>query len=127
MSAPERLIPPIERRYDEEGVLHCDVELGAFYEGPPGHVHGGATSAIFDQLLGDAVHRLERIAYTGHLEIDYRRPWPLGVAGSFRVGAEHLGGRKLTAWGELRDPDGQLMATARGLWVVPRVVLGADG
>ena len=90
------------------------------FTGPPGTVHGGVAAAVFDEVLGSAVVSLTGASMTAHLEIDYRRPWPLGTLGRFNAVAEWVGERKLQATAELRDADGTLLAEGHGIWVVPR-------
>ena len=45
--------PPLVIHHAPDEV-YTDVELGAAYEGPPGHVHGGVCALILDHLLGGA-------------------------------------------------------------------------
>jgi uncharacterized protein (TIGR00369 family) len=112
-------LPPFEQRV-EDGVHVLEAVLDERWEGPVGHAHGGVTAALFDQVLGDAVTDVVPGAMTARLCVDFRRPWPLGVRGTFRGTTERVSERKLDAAAELRAPDGTLLAEARGLWVVPR-------
>ena len=123
---PDCLVPPLEL-VREGSSFRATVTLGAFHEGPAGHVHGGATAAVFDQVFGEGVlHVAGRRAMTAHLEVDYRRPWPLGVSGLFRARIEQISERKFTVEGELEGPDGTRFAEARGLWVALRVEAGGE-
>jgi hypothetical protein len=45
--------PPIVAQEDDGGVF-ADFHLGAAYEGPPGHVHGGVAALVLDHILGAA-------------------------------------------------------------------------
>ncbi|PRC55399.1 thioesterase, partial [Mycobacterium sp. ITM-2017-0098] len=70
--------PPLLIHKDPDGAARSDFYLGAAFEGPPGHVHGGVSAKILDHVLGDAaskpgVHRL-----TGTITVRYRRLTPLG-------------------------------------------------
>ncbi len=38
------IAPPVEIHHDATGKSVCDFHLGAAYEGPPGHVHGGVAA-----------------------------------------------------------------------------------
>lgn len=104
------------------GHAAADLLLDHRFTGPPGMVHGGAIAAVFDELLGAAVLDLTPRAFTAHLEIDYRAPWPLGTAARMTAVVAWLGERKLDARAELRTADaaGTLLCEARGLWIVPR-------
>lgn len=48
--------------------VYTDVELGAAYEGPPGHVHGGVCAMILDHVLGATAHQPDTAAFTGTLQ-----------------------------------------------------------
>ncbi len=48
------LAPPVQIHRDDSGTSVCDFHLGAAYEGPPGHVHGGVAALVLDHLLGEA-------------------------------------------------------------------------
>lgn len=103
-----------------DGCAWVELVLDARFTGPPGHVHGGVTAALFDELLGAAVLSRTPVAYTATLTLDYRSPWALGTRARMDVRTEWLSERKLDARGELVAADGTLLAEARGLWVVPR-------
>ena len=44
--------PPLVIENADDGSMFADVHLGAAYEGPPGHVHGGVAALILDHILG---------------------------------------------------------------------------
>ncbi len=102
--------------------MHSEFHLGAAFEGPPGHVHGGVSAKILDHVLGDAastpgVHRL-----TGTLTVRYRRLTPLG-----RLHAEarisHTDGVKTYAVGHLADDQG-VTVEAEAVFIEPRWARG---
>ena len=78
------LSPPVELEYSGDRVI-ARVTFGAAYEGPPGCVHGGYVAATFDEVLGAAQSLSGDQGMTAHLEIDYRRPTPLGWPDSWRT------------------------------------------
>jgi len=47
-------------------------------QGPPGFVHGGASAAVMDEAMGAAIWQAGYRAATVHLELDYRKPIPIG-------------------------------------------------
>ena len=47
-------------------------------QGPPRFVHGGASAAVLDEAMGAAVWQEGYRAATVHLELDYRKPIPIG-------------------------------------------------
>ena len=50
-----------EDREIDEGVFRYRMHLGAPDEGPPGHVHGGATALVLDQAL-ESTHGTKTVA-----------------------------------------------------------------
>ena len=102
------------------GRAEAELLLDDRFTGPPPYAHGGAISAFFDEVMGAAVHDRAEAAMTAHLEVDFRRPWPVGEPARMTAQARALGDRKLLVTGELTDRAGELLAEARGLWVVPR-------
>jgi acyl-coenzyme A thioesterase PaaI-like protein len=88
------------------------------FEGMPGYAHGGIVAAVFDDLIGLTVGRLHRIsAPTVHVEVDFRRPIPLGQEIEFRTRLTASEGRKRTVTGEAAA-SGITYAEAKGLLVV---------
>lgn len=114
------IAPPLTVRQTGEGEAAADpFVLGAAYEGPPGHVHGGIIASVLDQVLGTVPAIVGRPGMTAYLNLTYRRPTPLGqVSGRARVAGTE--GWKTTVTGELLDADGQVTVEAEGLFVVPR-------
>ena len=109
----------IEPRIDGHQVV-AELELRENVMGPPPSTHGGAIAALFDELLGLAVHTQAAGAVTARLEVDFRRPWTVGEPARMSCEARRLADRKFVASGELTGADGTLLAEARGLWIVPR-------
>ncbi|WP_161893749.1 PaaI family thioesterase [Gordonia spumicola] len=102
--ARNAVAPPL-RLSKVDGVTRGDVVLGAAYEGPGGHVHGGIAALLLDQLVGETAAADNMPSFTGTLTVRYLRPTPLGpVTLTGRVtGTE---GRKTFVHGELSDADG---------------------
>lgn len=110
------IAPPLVIIRDMDGV-HTEVDLGAAYEGPPGHVHGGVCALILDHVLGATAHQPGRPAFTGTITLRYLRPTRLG-----RLHAEaHLDreeGAKTYAVGHISDGDG-VTVEAHGVFIRP--------
>jgi hypothetical protein len=70
--------PPLVLHHEPDGLVWSEFVLGAPYEGPPEHVHGGVSALILDHVLGATAHRAGRPAYTGTLTLRYRRRTALG-------------------------------------------------
>jgi acyl-coenzyme A thioesterase PaaI-like protein len=115
------LAPPL-RLHAVDGGVAAEATLGAAYEGPPGYVHGGMSSLLLDHVLGSAAIAAGRWGMTVRLELDYRRPVPLGTP--LVLAAEITGRteRSTVVEGTIAlatAPDDALVA-ARGVFVVPR-------
>jgi acyl-coenzyme A thioesterase PaaI-like protein len=109
--------PPLVIRRDADGAVWTEVTLGAAYEGPPGHVHGGVCALILDHVLGATAHQPGRPAYTGTLSLRYARGTPLGLV-SARAYVDRIEGVKTFAVGHLADDDG-ITVTAEGVFIIP--------
>jgi acyl-coenzyme A thioesterase PaaI-like protein len=72
------LAPPVVTHRDESGRVWAEFDLGAAYEGPPGHVHGGVSALILDHLLGEAASPDQKPRFTGSITVRYLRATPLG-------------------------------------------------
>ncbi|WP_370246472.1 PaaI family thioesterase [Nocardioides sp.] len=114
------IAPPVRTVHhpDHTGEIWTEFHLGAAYEGPPGHVHGGVLALILDQLLGESAGSGRRPGMTGTLTIRYHRATPLGaLRGEARI--ERTEGIKTYAVGTLADADG-VTVEAQGVFILPR-------
>ncbi|QZT64916.1 PaaI family thioesterase [Mycolicibacterium austroafricanum] len=110
--------PPLVIRKEPDGSVKSDFYLGAAFEGPPGHVHGGVSAKILDHILGDAastpgVHRL-----TGTITVRYRRLTPLGRLRS-EARVTHTDGFKTYAVGHIADSTG-VTVDAEAVFIEPK-------
>ncbi len=115
---PLSLVRP-EDRSVEDGVLRYRVELGAAWEGPPGHVHGGVSALLLDQALGEAAATFGGPGMTGRLTLHYRRATPLGPL-SLEAWLDRTDGSKSVAMGRTLDPAGNTCVEAEGLFIFPK-------
>ena len=72
------LAPPVNN-WIEGDVAHATCTCGWAYEGPPGSVHGGYVTAIFDQFLGMAQRLGGQPGMTGYLHVNYHNRTPLNT------------------------------------------------
>lgn len=100
-----------------DGALVGRAWLGPGAEGPPGHVHGGATAAVLDEAMGAAAWMAGWVVVAVHLEIDFRRMVPLGTDAWMEARVERVEGRKVLTRGRLHDAAGEDFATATGVFV----------
>ncbi|MFD6197693.1 PaaI family thioesterase [Mycobacteriaceae bacterium NPDC060252] len=86
-------------------------------EGGPGVIHGGVMAAIFDELQGVLGIVTQLVAVTAHLEVDYRRPIPIGSTVDLACAVEGRAGRKLYTTASARI-NGELVASSQGIFVI---------
>lgn len=108
---------------DGSAVLRTDFHLGAAYEGPPGHVHGGIVAMVLDHILGEvAASDPVSPRFTGTLTIRYLRATPLGeLHAEGRI--TRTDGIKAFAAGHISDAQG-ITAEAEGVFILPKWARG---
>jgi acyl-coenzyme A thioesterase PaaI-like protein len=111
--------PPLTIHDDVDSAVHTDFVLGAAYEGPPGHVHGGVCALILDHVLGATAHLPGKPAYTGTLTIRYLRGTPLGQPLRAQAHITEVNGAKTFAVGHIADAEG-VTVQAEGVFIHPR-------
>lgn len=115
------IAPPLVIENDD-GRVHTDFELGAAYEGPPGHVHGGVSALVLDHILGEVAANSASPRFTGTITLRYLRPTRLG-----RLHAEatitRTEGIKSYATGHLADDEG-VTVQAEGVFIAPKWARG---
>ena len=102
------------------------LQLTRTHQGPPGHVHGGIIATMLDEAMSKLNRPLDVIAMTRHMEVDYLRPVPLGI--ELTITGHHVRreGRKLFHTAQILGPDGKILATSKGVFVVidPGLITG---
>ena len=112
------IAPPLEIHHDATGKSFCDFHLGAAYEGPPGHVHGGVAALILDHLLGEAASDGINPRLTGTISFRYVRATRLGHLHAEAI-TTRIDGVKTFAAGHLADEEG-VTVEAEGVFILPR-------
>ena len=112
------IAPPLEIHHDATGKSFCDFHLGAAYEGPPGHVHGGVAALILDHLLGEAASDGINPRLTGTISFRYVRANRLGHLHAEAM-TTRIDGVKIFAAGHLADEEG-VTVEAEGVFILPR-------
>lgn len=118
------IAPPVEIQHDSSGTSWCDFHLGAAYEGPPGHVHGGVAALILDHLLGEAASDGINPRLTGTISLRYVRATRLGHLHA-EATTTRVDGVKTFAAGHLADEDG-ITVEAEGVFILPRWARDGD-
>jgi hypothetical protein len=112
------LAPPVHTHRDESGRVSADFHLGAAYEGPPGHVHGGVSALILDHVLGEAASPDQKPRFTGSITVRYLRATPLGALHVEAV-RSRTDGVKTYCTGTIADAEG-ITVEAEGVFITPR-------
>jgi acyl-coenzyme A thioesterase PaaI-like protein len=114
--------PPLDVETGPDGSVSADFHLGAAYEGPPGHVHGGVAAMILDHVLGAAAATAGKPRFTGTITLRYVRTTRLG---NLHVEARiaRTEGVKTYAVGHLADEEG-VTVEAEGVFIQPRWARG---
>lgn len=104
--------------HEEENRCVCVFQAGNFLEGPPGHVHGGATATMIDSVTGTLATYLSGPVLTANLNINYRSPIPLGSVVLVHCALERTEGRKTFLSCRVTSSDeAKLHSDATGLFV----------
>jgi acyl-coenzyme A thioesterase PaaI-like protein len=112
------IAPPLEINRDETGAIYADFVVGAPYEGPPGHVHGGISALVLDHVLGEAASDGIMPRFTGTITLRYLRTTRLGrLHAEARI--DRTDGVKTYVVGHLADEEG-ITVEAEGVFITPR-------
>lgn len=111
--------PPLTIHHGADGTVHTDFALGAAYEGPPGHVHGGVCALILDHVLGATAHKPGKPAVTGTLTLRYVRGTRLHEPLRAQAHVQKTEGTKIFAVGSITDAEG-VTVEAEGIFIHPR-------
>src|ERR1700694_6000095 len=110
--------PPLVVNHDPSGKAWADFHLGAAYEGPPGHVHGGVCALVLDHMLGEVASDTGNPRFTGPISVRDLRATPRGPLHA-QAEVVRTEGVKAFAVGHLADNEG-ITAEAEGVFIVPR-------
>jgi len=103
--------------WNPAGKVVAKITFTLAQQGPPGHVHGGASAAVLDEAMGTAVWKSGYNVASVNLNIDYRRPIPLDTEVTVVARMTDKVGRTLRARGEIQLPDGTVAVVGRGIYV----------
>ena len=116
------IAPPLKIERDADGGVFTNFHLGAAYEGPPGHVHGGISALVLDHVLGEVAANEETPRFTGTITLRYLRPTRLGeLHAEARI--TRTDGFKAYAAGHLADDEG-ITVEAEGIFIQPKWARG---
>jgi acyl-coenzyme A thioesterase PaaI-like protein len=80
VSGPKSTLFEVEHRLQTDPTeLITHVKFKPEAEGPPGHIHGGASAGLIDEVMGVLVWNQNHPCVTQHLSLKYLKPLPLNV------------------------------------------------
>jgi len=100
------------------GRIESTFVFNIHHQGPPGFVHGGASAAVMDEAMGAAVWQAGFRAATVHLELDYRKPIPIGEEIRIEGWLSVEGIDSVTARGIIYLSDGAMAVEAHAKYAV---------
>eukprot|EP00818_Percolomonas_sp_WS_P006797 CAMPEP_0117450006 /NCGR_PEP_ID=MMETSP0759-20121206/8242_1 /TAXON_ID=63605 /ORGANISM="Percolomonas cosmopolitus, Strain WS" /LENGTH=183 /DNA_ID=CAMNT_0005242507 /DNA_START=77 /DNA_END=628 /DNA_ORIENTATION=+ len=96
-----------------EGITY----FGSDVEGPPNCVHGGASAAVMDALMGTLAWECGMKAVTLNLNVNYRKFIPLSTPVRVEAHVDKIEGKKIYISTSLRSLDGSTThVEGSGLW-----------
>ncbi|MCX6080037.1 MAG: hypothetical protein NTW32_10930 [Chloroflexi bacterium] len=102
---------------NEDGTIHAEMIFTTAHQGPPAHAHGGASAAVLDEAMGAAVWQAGYSVVAVNLEINYKKPIPLGQNIAIDARIDEVRPHKILTSSEMRLPDGSVAVTGRGIYV----------
>ena len=109
---------------DEEGRCIARFQPRPEHQGYPGYLHGGLIGALLDETMGRVLSHRRVWAMTGRLTIRYRKPAPLDQELTIVAELTRDRSRAYEAKGEIRLPDGTVLAEGDGLYLhVPEAIV----
>ncbi|MBI1376443.1 MAG: PaaI family thioesterase [Frankiales bacterium] len=99
--------------------LHGTFTVTDQHQGAPGLAHGGLLTTALDDALGALNWLLSAPAVTARLEVDFRRPVPVGTTLHLRTDVVGVKGRKVftRAVGRIGAADGPVAVTAAAMFI----------
>lgn len=103
----------------EDGTLivRAETTVGQTFEGPPGHVHGGISSAILDEAMGNACFKNGYFCVSATQTTDWHRPTPLNTKLILEAYIDKVKGSKIFPKSKLMLEDGTLLVSAHGVYI----------
>lgn len=99
--------------------MSCSMEVTEYHQGAPGLAHGGVISTAMDEAMGVTNRLLGAPVVTVHLEVDFRRPVPVGTTMYITSRIAGVVGRKVYTEATARNgaPDGPVAVNAAALFL----------
>ncbi len=101
----------------EDGSIFSEFTLTIKQQGPLGHIHGGASAAILDEVIGVAIWRAGYNVAVVNLDVQFRQAIPVNATVTVEARMTEKNGRKLYGTGEIKLPDDTVAVSAKGIYV----------
>lgn len=101
----------------EDGSIFTEVKLTIKQQGPDGYIHGGASAAILDEIIGVAIWRAGYNVAVVNLDIQFRKAIPVDSTVTVEARMTEQNGRKIYGTGEIYLPDGTVAVNAKGIYI----------
>jgi len=87
------------------------------HEGPPLHLHGGASASLIDEAMGVAVWYAGYRVVAVNLNFSLKAPVPLGIEITVSGWVERAEGRKVFTAGKITLPNGVIAVEGQGIFI----------
>ena len=95
-----------------------DATLPAAFQGWEGITHGGIVSAILDEVMAWSLIGADRLGFTARLEVDFKRPVPVGRAIHAEGWITDRRRRRFDTQAQMTDATtGEVLAEARAIYL----------
>jgi uncharacterized protein (TIGR00369 family) len=110
----------LEYTYENDTAIASFV-LNPVFDGFPGIIHGGIVSTVLDESMAKAILHSSKEAVTARMTVDFKQPLNSGTTYTARGWVLEVRGRRITARSEIRNPEGNVCASAEGIWLEKRL------
>jgi uncharacterized protein (TIGR00369 family) len=100
-----------------DGSVVAQPTVAECFESGMGFLHGGIIATLLDEAMSKAMHANNVLAMTRHIEVDYLRPVPSLKPIRIEARRTHHEGKKQYVQAHILSPDGETLATAKGLFI----------
>lgn len=105
---------------ESDNTLMAKVVFGPGAQGPPGHTHGGAITAVLDEAMGSAAWMAGHTVVAVELTVRFKKLLPLGAPCIVETRVLDVDGRRVRMGSSLRGRSGDLHAEGEGLFITLR-------
>ena len=103
---------------ETSGIVYALVNFGRLAQGPPGHAHGGAISAVFDELMGACCWVNGYPAMTAQYTTRFFKPVPLYQDVLYAAEIKKNDANKIKLKADLISRESVKFAEAKGLFIL---------